>query len=180
MALSFAEIATHSVPSPPRGQVPTHIVSEALAPTVQVVHDSLDKAFNFSESALLCEFNGFWPWLKALHNWISEVWKLVIFYESNIYPCARGFFIVDFENPKSRQCILDSSPWFWENSGLFMKPLNPSFDPSTTVITLAPVWVRFPSLPLHLWNLSSLKGIGNAIGKFYCRCPETEEYARTT
>eukprot|EP00253_Pinus_taeda_P017607 PITA_17607 len=61
-----------------------------------------------------------------------------------------------------------------------MKPWNPSFNPSTTIITLAPVWVRFPNLPLHLWNFSLLKAIGNAIGKFYYRCPKTEEYARTT
>jgi len=40
-----------------------------------------------------------------------------------------------------------------------MKPRNPSFDPSTEVITSAPVWVRLASLPLHLWNLSSLKTI---------------------
>jgi len=109
-----------------------------------------------------------------------EVWKPVISDEINIYPCARGFFIVDFENPESRQYILDSSPWFWENSGLFMKQLNPSFDPSTTVITSAPIWVRFPNLPLHLWNFFSLKAIGNAIGKLYYRCQKIEEYARTT
>jgi len=61
-----------------------------------------------------------------------------------------------------------------------MKPWNPSFDPSTTVITLAPIWVRLPNLPLYIWNFSSLKAIGNVTGKFYCRCPETEEYAKTT
>lgn len=80
----------------------------------------------------------------------------------------------------SRQCILDSGPWFWENSGLFMKPWNSSFDPSTTVITSTPVWVRLPNLSLHLWNLSSLKSIGNAIGKFYYKFSEIEEYVRTT
>jgi len=53
----------------------------------------------------------------------------------NIYPCVRGFFIVDFENLEGRQCILDSNPWFWEKSGLFMRPWNPSFNPSTTIIT---------------------------------------------
>ena len=31
-----------------------------------------------------------------------------------------------------------------------------------------------------LESLSSLKAIGNAIGKFYYRCPKTKEYARTT
>jgi len=38
--------------------------------------------------------------------------------------------------------------------------------------------VRLPNLPLHLWNFSSLKAIGNAIGKFHCRCAEIEEYAK--
>ena len=108
MAPSFVKIVAGSFSS--RGQAPTQIISEAPDPTVQVVQASLDEAFKFSESALICRFNGFWPRLSALHNWISEVWKPVISDEINIYPCARGFFIVDFENPKSRQCILDFSP----------------------------------------------------------------------
>jgi len=178
MAPSFAKIAAGSLSA--SGQAPAHIVSEAPAPTVQLVQASLDEALKFSESALVCRFNGFWPQLTALHSWISEVWKPLIPDAINIYPCARGFFIVDFENRESRQCILDSGPWFWDKSGLFLRPWYPSFDPSTAVITSAPVWVRLPNLPLHLWNLSSLEAIGNAIGKFYCRCPETEEYVRTT
>ena len=145
-----------------------------------MVQASLDETLKFSEIALICRFNGFLPRLTTLHSWTSEVWKPVIPDANNSYPYARGFFIVDFENPKSRQCILDFGPWFWENSGLFMKPWNPSFDPSTTVITSTPVWVRFLNLQFHLWNLSSLKAIGNAIGKIFYRCPETEEYARTT
>jgi len=145
-----------------------------------VVQASLDEALKFFKSAIICRFNGFWPRLTTLHSWILEVWKPLILDAINIYPYARGFFIVDFENLESRQCILDPGPWFWEKSVLFMRPWNPSFDPSTTIITSAPVWVRLPNLPLHLWNFFSLKTIGNAIGKFYCRCPETEEYARTT
>ena len=97
MAPSFAKITGGSSAS--GGQSPAHIVSEAPAPTIQVVQDSLDEALKFSESALICRFNGFWPRLIALHNWISEVWKPIISDEINIYPCARGFFIVDFENP---------------------------------------------------------------------------------
>ena len=178
MAPSFAKIVVGSSAS--RGQAPTHIVSEFPTPTIQVVQASLDEALKFSKSALICWFNGFWMQLKFLHNWISEVWKPVIFDGINIYPYARGFLIVDFENPESRQCILDSSTWFWEKLGPFMKPWNPSFNPSTTVITSALFWVRLTSLPLHIWNLSLLKSIGNAIVKFYYRCLETEEYARTT
>jgi len=180
MAPSFAKIVVGSAPSAFGRQALAHIISEALAPTIQVAQASLNEALIFFESALICRFNGFWPRFTALHSWISKVWKPVISNAINIYPCVRGFFIVDFENFESRQCILDSGLWFWENSGLFMKPWNPSFDPSTTVITSTPVWVRLPNLPLHLWNFSLLKTIGNAIGKFYCRCSETKEHSRTT
>ena len=58
-----------------------------------------------------------------------------------------------------------------------MEPIIRSLNNS---ITSAPVWVRLSNLPLHLWNFSSLNTIGNAIGKFYYRFPETKEYARTT
>lgn len=113
MAYSFGKIVVGSSAS--GRQAPAHIVNEAPAPIVQVVQASLDEALKLSKSALICRFNGFWPQLTALHNWISEVWKPVISDEINIYPCARSFFIVDFENPESRQCILDSGPWFGKN-----------------------------------------------------------------
>ena len=110
MALSCAKIIVGLVPSASESQTPAHIVNEAPTPTVQVVKASLDEALKFSESALICRFNGFWPRLTTLHNWISEVWKPVTSDEINFYLCAKGFFIVDFENSKSRQCILDFNP----------------------------------------------------------------------
>ena len=91
MASSFAKIIVGPVLSTSESQSLAHIVSEALAPTVQVVKASLDEALKFSESALIFRFNGFWPRLMALHSWISEVWKPLIFDEINIYPYAKGF-----------------------------------------------------------------------------------------
>ena len=122
MASTFIKIIVGLVPSASEIQAPAHIVSEAPSPTVQMVKASLDEALKFSESALICRFNGFWPRMIALHNWISEVWKPLISDEINIYPCAKGFFILNFENSESRHFILDFGPWFWENSYLFMKP----------------------------------------------------------
>jgi hypothetical protein len=57
-----------------------------------------------------------------------------------------------------------------------MKPWSPSFDPSKDSLSSAPVWVRLPNLPLHLWDLSSLRSIGNVLGRFHFRCPEIEKY----
>ena len=52
---------------------------------------------------------------------------------------SSGFFVVDFATHEERQSILESGTWFWESLDLFMKPWIPSSDPSTIVISLAPV-----------------------------------------
>ena len=103
MVPSFVKIISSPVPSGSERQAPAHIISEAPAPTMQVVKASLDEALKFSKSSLICRFNGFFPWLEALHSWILEVWKPLISDEINIYRCATGLFIVDFENSKRRQ-----------------------------------------------------------------------------
>ena len=61
-----------------------------------------------------------------------------------------------------------------------MKPWNPSFDPTSEQISSAPVWVRLPNLPLHLWNSTSLEAIGNALGTFYFSSEDTHAYFKTT
>jgi hypothetical protein len=38
-----------------------------------------------------------------------------------IHPCAKGFFIVEFDIEEDHDLILSSGLWFWGNSGLFMK-----------------------------------------------------------
>ena len=49
--------------------------------------------------------------------------------------------------------------------GLFLAPWSLDFNPEAE-ITAAPVWVRLPHLPLHLWGKSSLADIGNKLGRF--------------
>lgn len=59
--------------------------------------------------------------------------------------------------------------------GNFYAEMVPSFDPLTTTISSTQVWVRLKNLPLHLWNLSSLKEIGDAIGVFHFQSPKTKD-----
>jgi len=61
-----------------------------------------------------------------------------------------------------------------------VQPWTPDFDPTTTSISSAPVWVRLPSLPLHFRGDKSLESIGNGIGKFLCKCPEAAQINSTS
>lgn len=61
---------------------------------------------------------------------------------------------------------LDDGPWFMEEAGLFLTPWFPDFDPATAIITKAPVWIRLPNLPVHLWCTEVYRQIGNTLGSF--------------
>jgi hypothetical protein len=76
----------------------------------------------YRSMSLVCRFNGFWPKLADLNNWISATWIPIMQKEAFIHPCAKGFFIVEFDIEEDRDLIFNSGLWFWGNSGLCMKP----------------------------------------------------------
>ena len=51
------------------------------------------------------------------------------------------------------------------SKGLFLAPWTLGFNLEAE-ITTAPVWVRLPHLPLHLWGKSSLADISNKLGHY--------------
>ena len=117
-----------------------------------------------TDRALIYRFNGYWPKLADLHAWLDECWKPILQQTFSIYPCAWGFFVIDFDNQEDKSTIVEVGLWFWGSSGLFMQQWNPNFNPSTTSISTVPIWVRLPNSPLHLWSDPSLRTIRNAIG----------------
>jgi hypothetical protein len=58
-------------------------------PTIQEIYVA------YSARAIICRFNGFYPKYEQLHQWIYQTW----YTEFEISLCAKGFFIVYFENP---------------------------------------------------------------------------------
>lgn len=71
-----------------------------------------------------------------------------------------------FDSNEDYQKALMGGPWFWGAAGLFFTPWFPDFDPSTTVITKLPIWVRLPNLPAHLWHASIFIAIGDTLGRY--------------
>ena len=73
-----------------------------------------------TDIALICRFNGYWPKLAKLHSWLDASWKPLLQQPFSIYPCAWGFFVIDFDKQEDRSIIEEAGPWFWGNSSLFM------------------------------------------------------------
>jgi hypothetical protein len=94
-------------------------------------------------------------------------WKPLIKEYLFIHPFTKGFFIVEIDLAEYTYVILDSIPWFWRNKGFFLMPWNPCFNPLIVILTLDPVLICLPNLPLNSLGEPSLNAINSALGKFH-------------
>lgn len=121
----------------------------------------------FAGLGLIGRFQEHWPSLGDLHKWISEHWEPIVAECVQIYPHARGFFVVVFQNEVDRNKILGRCQWFWEDShSLLLKPWHLAFNPNSETFDSTPIWIRLPNLPLQFWFDSCFEAIGNSLGKF--------------
>ena len=132
-------------------------------PSNEIGHPTLDEQTQkYAEHGIICKFNGLWPRTADLSKWIHSNWTN----NCQVMLCSKGFFITVFAFDEDYQKALKEGPWFWGSAGLFLTPWFPDFDPSTTIITKLPIWVRLPNLPANLWHFAVFQGIGNSLGHF--------------
>jgi hypothetical protein len=96
---------------------------------------------------------------------MEDLWKSMIQGKFSRYAVGRGYFVFSFSRTEDRDLVFRSGPYFMGSRGLFLAPWTLDFNPRAK-ITAAPVWVRLPHLPLHLWGKRSLKDIGNKLGHY--------------
>jgi hypothetical protein len=122
-------------------------------------------ALLLAETALIGKFTGLWPSPKTVEAWMDDRWKLLIKGNVSLFAVGRGFFVFGFASKEDCDLVFRSGPYFMGSRGLFLAPWTLDFNPEAE-ITAAPVWVRLPHLPLHLWGTRSLEDIGNKLGRF--------------
>ena len=88
--------------------------------------------------ALVCRFNGLWRKLVDLHTWLEASQKPLLSQPFSIYPCARGFLWL-ISKTRDKSTMVEAGPWFWGCSSLFMQHWSPTFNPSTTSISIFPI-----------------------------------------
>jgi hypothetical protein len=130
-----------------------------------------------AEKALIGKFTGLWPSPKTVGEWMEDRWKMLIQGKVSLCAVGRGFFVFSFSRKEDRDLVFRSGPYFMGSRGLFLAPWTLDFNPGDE-ITAAPVWVRLPHLPLHLWGIRSLEDIGNKLGRFLDRAePKGDQFS---
>lgn len=77
------------------------IVEQSTEPPTAEAEDPHICAYasSYEQRALICRFNGFWPPVSALRDWISKTWAP----DLELFLCSKGFFIVNFTKEEDRQ-----------------------------------------------------------------------------
>jgi hypothetical protein len=133
-------------------------------------------ALLLTENALIGKFTGLWPSPKTVEAWMEDCWKMLTQGNVTLFSVGRGFFVFSFTRKADRDLVFRSGPYFMGSKGLFLAPWTLDFNPKDE-ITAAPVWVRLPHLPMHLWGISSLEDIGNKLGRFLDRAePKGDQF----
>jgi hypothetical protein len=101
--------------------------------------------------------------------------------EAFIHPCAKGFFIIEFEIEEDRDLIFNSRSVVLRKLRFVHETLESFFQLVFEILSSTPTWVRLPNLPFHFWGLPSLEAInGSTLGKFHFASRETTRHNTST
>ncbi|KAL2474500.1 zinc ion binding [Abeliophyllum distichum] len=109
---------------------------------------------------LIGYFAGRFPGKKALLNLCSS-WDVEYEYHTH----ASGWLVFKFHDEASREKVLKGGPYFVFGRPLLLKVMPKYFRFNDKEISLMPVWVVLPELPLTFWNPKGLGKIASKIGK---------------
>ncbi|KAK4267720.1 hypothetical protein QN277_024463 [Acacia crassicarpa] len=83
-----------------------------------------------------------------------------------ITPLNNGYFLVSFSSTEDRDYALQEGPWMIADHYLLVQRWRPNFNPwKADQQKRVAVWVRIPDLPHELYNVESIRRIGNMIGR---------------
>ncbi|KAH9295953.1 hypothetical protein KI387_039541 [Taxus chinensis] len=157
----------------------TPLTPAVTNPSVAFGNEVLDSERFYLEHALIGRFSGLWPNLATLHDWITKHWIPILSGKLDLYPCAKGTFIVVFSSIRDKE-VIDKKLWALQSHYLVLKPWFPAFNPITESFACKPVWIRMPHLPLQFWDRTCLTAIGNTLGHTLFIDPQTTGFTHTT
>ncbi|KAI9116647.1 hypothetical protein K1719_012305 [Acacia pycnantha] len=83
-----------------------------------------------------------------------------------VTPLNNGYFLVSFSSTGDRDYALQEGPWMIADHYLLVQRWRPNFNPwNADSQKRVAVWVCIPDLPHELYNVESIRRIGNMIGR---------------
>lgn len=100
-----------------------------------------------------------------LKKWVSSNWGSQVSVFPEVSKLMKGWFVFLMASREDADRLVSSR---WEMAGvpIVLRKWSPIFDAARAKAEKEPIWVKLSSLPIHLWNLSFFKMLGNHLGKY--------------
>lgn len=100
---------------------------------------------------------------KILEPIIRQLWQLDKGCE--LVDMQKGHLVARFYSKEDYIKVLEGGPWMVLGHYLAISMWRPNFVPFDTDVSTTLVWVRFPNIPIEIFNEHALMRLGNSIGK---------------
>ncbi|CAH9114496.1 unnamed protein product [Cuscuta europaea] len=104
-------------------------------------------------------FTGHFPGLKAIHE-LKFKWGV----KCQVRTHDKGWVIFKFQTEGDRLKVLNGGPFTIFGKLLMLKILSEDFTFDDEEFLKVPIWVKFPHLPMKLWNKDAMSEVASMVG----------------
>lgn len=104
-------------------------------------------------------FAGRYPGNRAVDDLIKR-WPV----PCKFFNHASGWIVFRFNTEEDRRAVFHGGPYSTFGRNLILKIMPRDFNFSIKGVSVLPLWVQFPSLPLGCWNITSLGRVASGVG----------------
>lgn len=140
---------------------------------VEVAMEDLDNVVSTWGFALIGYVAGGFPGIEAVRR-LANSWKVPY----KFYVHKSGWLVFRFEIHEDRDQVLQGGPYLIYGRPLILKEMPQLFEFGPCTLSVIPVWVTLPGLPLDMWNAKILGKICSEIGEPICTDAMTSKKER--
>ncbi|WOK94310.1 hypothetical protein Cni_G03012 [Canna indica] len=138
-------------------------IQEQATRKVVIAEEDIEKARKECQLVLYGKFFGKTPALELVRNLMPKLWKLNG--SCKIVDLASGFFAFKFNEENYYWKVYAEGPWFLRGQALSLIQWRENFQPMKEEISVVPVWIQMPGLPLEFMNQEILLQLAAVIGR---------------
>ncbi|GLJ12618.1 hypothetical protein SUGI_0194680 [Cryptomeria japonica] len=128
--------------------------------TIDLMDDVVDEKCIWEDLAIIARIIGPKKPRRSITPWVEDNWGK----HAVVKFLPKGFFVTIFAEKETRDQILNSKNWYFDNSPLYIQPWTPNFNPLQLAIYDSLVWIRLFNLPIEYWGDPCLEKIGRTLG----------------
>ncbi|KAJ6376465.1 hypothetical protein OIU76_025586 [Salix suchowensis] len=151
-----------------------HFSEVTAAGKCNLLDEDLDIACDVWKSCLIGYVSGEFPGFKALNSIITKSWHC----DAVLNLHESGWLVYKFQNEADKLVVLRGGPYIIYGRTLILKEMPEYFDFNSEEMSIVPVWIKLPNLPLKCWSSNCLSKIASVIGKPILSDKSTSSMAR--